>query len=106
MCWKAAPARSAPADTGWLNRALDALEPEGRVNLGSRKVLAVGPVTPLVVRGPAPVMSWVPQRLPPASDDTTMRLLDLYSHTDPRWPARWKGASGSPPWRARATWMR
>ncbi len=40
-------------------------------------------MTPLVVRGPAPVMSWVPQRLPPASDDTTMRLLDLYSHTDP-----------------------
>ena len=30
----------------------------------------VGPVTPLVVRGPAPVLSWTPQRLPPASDDT------------------------------------
>jgi uncharacterized protein (DUF1501 family) len=25
----------------------------------------------------------VPQRLPPVSDDTTMRLLDLYRHTDP-----------------------
>jgi uncharacterized protein (DUF1501 family) len=71
------------ADTGWLNRALHALAPEGRVNPGSRKALAVGPVTPLVVRGPAPVMSWVPQRLPPASGDTTTRLLDLYSHTDP-----------------------
>ena len=71
------------ADTGWLNRALHALAPEGRVNPGSRKAFAVGPVTPLVVRGPAPVMSWVPQRLPPASGDTTTRLLDLYSHTDP-----------------------
>ena len=71
------------ADTGWLNRALNALAPEGRVNAGNRKALAVGPVTPLVVRGPAPVMSWVPQRLPPASGDTTTRLLDLYSHTDP-----------------------
>ena len=71
------------ADTGWLNRALHALAPEGRVNPGSRKALAVGPVTPLVVRGPAPVMSWVPQRLPPASGDTTTRLLDLHSHTDP-----------------------
>jgi uncharacterized protein (DUF1501 family) len=72
------------ADTGWLNRALHALAPEGRVDPGSnRKALAVGPVTPLVVRGPAPVMSWVPQRLPPANGDTTMRLLDLYSHTDP-----------------------
>jgi len=71
------------ADTGWLNRALHALAPAGRVNPGGRKALAVGPVTPLVVRGPAPVMSWVPQRLPPASGDTTTRLLDLYSHTDP-----------------------
>jgi uncharacterized protein (DUF1501 family) len=71
------------ADTGWLNRALHALAPEGRVNAPSRKAFAVGPVTPLVVRGPAPVMSWVPQRLPPASGDTTTRLLDLYSHTDP-----------------------
>jgi uncharacterized protein (DUF1501 family) len=71
------------ADTGWLNRALNTIEPGGRVNPGGRKALAVGPVTPLVVRGPAPVMSWVPQRLPPAGNDTTMRLLDLYNHTDP-----------------------
>ena len=40
-------------------------------------------MTPLVVRGPAPVMSWVPPRLAPASDDTVLRLLDLYNHTDP-----------------------
>ncbi len=32
---------------------------------------------------PAPVLSWTPPRLPPASDDTLMRLLDLYRHTDP-----------------------
>jgi uncharacterized protein (DUF1501 family) len=44
--------------------------------------LRVGPVTPLVVRGPAPVMSWTPQRIQPASEDTMMRLLDLYHHTD------------------------
>jgi uncharacterized protein (DUF1501 family) len=70
-------------DTGWLNRALAALEPDGRVNPGKRKALAVGPVTPLVVRGPAPILSWSPQRLPSASDDTILRLLDLYNHTDP-----------------------
>jgi uncharacterized protein (DUF1501 family) len=29
------------------------------------------------------VLSWVPPRLPAVSDDTTMRLLDLYRHTDP-----------------------
>jgi uncharacterized protein (DUF1501 family) len=38
----------------------------------------------LVVRGKAPVMSWVPQKLLPASDDTQARLLDLYQHTDPK----------------------
>src|SRR5204862_8215379 len=69
--------------TGWLNRALAALEPEGRANARGRHGFAVGPVTPLVVRGPAPVLSWTPPRLPPASDDTIMRLLDLYRHTDP-----------------------
>ena len=69
-------------DSGWLNRALAAIEPTGRAG-GGRKVFATGPVTPLVVRGAAPVLSWTPPRLPPASDDTLMRLLDLYRHTDP-----------------------
>ena len=47
-------------------------------------VLGIGSVTPLVVRGKAPVMSWVPQRLLAASEDTQARLLDLYQHTDPK----------------------
>jgi uncharacterized protein (DUF1501 family) len=70
-------------DTGWLNRALGALEPERRVSPKGGEIFAVGPVTPLVVRGPAPVLTWAPPRLQPASDDTMMRLLDLYRHTDP-----------------------
>ena len=57
--------------------------PADRANPKARDAFAVGPIAPLVVRGPAPVMSWTPPRLPPASDDTTMRLLDLYRHTDP-----------------------
>jgi uncharacterized protein (DUF1501 family) len=69
-------------DAGWLNRVWSVLEPDGRVESGNRKVFAVGPVTPLVVRGPAPVLSWTPPRLQPAGDDTLMRLLDLYRHTD------------------------
>jgi uncharacterized protein (DUF1501 family) len=69
-------------DSGWLNRALALLEADGRVDPRGARALAVGPVTPLVVRGPAPVMSWVPQRLLPASEDTQARLLDLYLHTD------------------------
>jgi uncharacterized protein (DUF1501 family) len=71
-------------DSGWLNRALGLLEADGRINPQGARALAVGPVTPLVVRGPAPVMSWVPQRLLPASEDTQARLLDLYLHTDPK----------------------
>jgi uncharacterized protein (DUF1501 family) len=69
--------------TGWLNRVLAGLVPEGRVEPSARQAFAVGTVTPLVVRGPAPVMSWTPQRLLPASEDTMTRLLELYRHTDP-----------------------
>ena len=76
------PRPGAP-DTGWLNRTLAALEPGGPVEPHGRQAFAVGPITPLVVRGPAPVMSWAPPRLPPVGDDTTLRLLDLYRHTDP-----------------------
>jgi uncharacterized protein (DUF1501 family) len=75
-------ARPGAVDTGWLNRALVALESDGRVNLSGSRAIGVGSVTPLVVRGKAPVMSWVPQRLLPASNDTQARLLDLYQHTD------------------------
>jgi len=75
-------ARPGAVDTGWLNRALLALSSDGRVDPRGAKAVAVGPVTPLVVRGRAPVMSWAPQQLLPASDDTQARLLDLYRHTD------------------------
>ena len=73
-------------DSGWLNRALSLMETDGRVNpRGSRgRAFAVGPVTPLVVRGSAPIMSWVPQTLLPADEDTQRRLLELYRHTDPK----------------------
>jgi uncharacterized protein (DUF1501 family) len=70
------------SDSGWLNRALAGLDPGGRVDPKGSKVFAVGPVTPLVVRGPAPVLSWSPQRVQPASADTAQRLLDLYRHSD------------------------
>src|SRR4051812_44294168 len=76
-------AKPGAVTTGWLNRALGTLEPAGKANPRGREAFALGPVTPLVVRGPAPVLSWTPPRLPPASDDTIMRLLDLYRHTDP-----------------------
>src|SRR3984957_1996761 len=77
-------ARPGAVDTGWLNRALVGLASDGQVDPRGSRALGVGAVTPLVVRGRAPVLSWVPQKLLPASDDTRARLLDLYQHTDPR----------------------
>src|SRR2546429_383181 len=84
FAWAFVP-RLARADSRWLNRALAGLAPGDRVGTGTngRRSFAVGPITPLVVRGPAPVLSWVPPRLPPVSDETTMRLLAIYRETDP-----------------------
>jgi uncharacterized protein (DUF1501 family) len=78
---KSGLAKPAINDSGWLNRALAGLAPAGRVDPQGGKAFAVGPV-PLVVRGPAPVLSWSPQRVQPASADTVQRLLDLYQHSD------------------------
>ncbi len=72
------------SDSGWLNRALATLAPGGRVDPNGGKAFGVGPVTPLVVRGPAPVLSWSPQRVLPASEDTVHRLLSLYRQSDPK----------------------
>src|SRR5271169_4339707 len=75
--------RPGALDTGWLNRALSSLEPERSADPHLSQALAIGPVTPLIMRGPAQVLSWEPPRLPPVSDETTLRLLDLYRHSDP-----------------------
>jgi uncharacterized protein (DUF1501 family) len=69
------------SDTGWLNRTLAGLPAAGRVK--PKQAFAVGPIAPLVARGSAPVVAWTPPRLPPASNDTMSRLVDLYRHTDP-----------------------
>src|SRR3954453_14009394 len=65
--------------SGWLNRALEALPRGERVS----SALAVGPTAPLVLRGAAPTVGWAPVALPQADDDTAMRLVDLYRHRDP-----------------------
>ncbi|HRK23765.1 MAG TPA: DUF1501 domain-containing protein, partial [Beijerinckiaceae bacterium] len=51
--------------------------------IGQRGGLAVGPATPLILRGKAPVLGWAPPMLPRAGDDLAVRLLDLYQHRDP-----------------------
>jgi uncharacterized protein (DUF1501 family) len=70
-------------DSGWLNRAVASLAPARAAGAPGRQALAIGPVTPLIMRGPAPVLMWETRNLPPVSDETTLRLLDLYRHTDP-----------------------
>jgi uncharacterized protein (DUF1501 family) len=65
--------------SGWLNRALEALPKGERVMSG----LAIGPTTPLVLRGAAPTVAWAPAALPQAADDTAARLVELYRHRDP-----------------------
>jgi uncharacterized protein (DUF1501 family) len=65
--------------SGWLNRALQAL-PQGERVTGA---LAIGPTTPLILRGPALTVGWEPVNLPPADDDTAARLIELYRQRDP-----------------------
>ena len=66
--------------SGWLNRALEGLPRGERV----MSALAVGPTTPLVLRGAAPTVGWSPVALPQADDDTAARLFELYRHRDPQ----------------------
>ncbi len=73
--------RPGASESGWLNRALVGMQRGERV--AGKEIFAVGPIAPLVVRGPAKVLSYSSPRLQPASDDTVSRLLDLYRHTDP-----------------------
>ena len=71
----------AQSSSGWLNRALEALPQGDRIS--TKGGLAVGPSTPLIMRGAAPILGWSPQRMAAASDDLAARVMDLYAHSDP-----------------------
>ena len=85
-------------EDGWLNRALAGLPGAplpvaGKQAAGSaaataggpRKGLAMGAVVPLVMRGKAPVLSWIPKTFNlPLRESTVARLNDLYAQVDPR----------------------
>lgn len=86
---------------GWLNRALANLPHGGVVNPGGSrgpggsgglaaattkgtKGIAMGTTVPLVMRGAAPVLSWIPKiNNLPLRESTVARLMELYAHTDP-----------------------
>ena len=58
---------------GWLNRSLALLQDEDR-----RLGLAVGYAIPAIMRGPVPVASWAPAKLPPSSGNLLDTLAGLY----------------------------
>lgn len=58
---------------GWLNRALGLYGAEAR-----RTGLAVGQGVPLALRGPVPVQSWAPSRLPGLPPQLVEKLAALY----------------------------
>jgi len=65
---------------GWLNRAVAGL-PAGAGH-GAELGVALGQNVPLVLRGPAPIASWSPSKLPAVDDDTMQRIADRYA-SDP-----------------------
>jgi uncharacterized protein (DUF1501 family) len=76
---------------GWLNRSLLGLPGSlraGRPDLG----IALAPIMPLMMRGPAPVTSWSPSVLAGPSADLIARIRSLYDHTDPTLAAALAGA--------------
>lgn len=60
--------------SGWLNRALEAMGPPGRV-----KAMSVGPTAPLILRGPIEAASWSPGGLAQRDARLPAILQDLYA---------------------------
>lgn len=76
---EAGGANPSTANGGWLNRALVALADE----TFARDAIALADTVPLVLRGPSPVASWAPSRLPDTDDDTLARVREMYEAADP-----------------------
>ncbi len=69
-------------DTGWLNRALQVITPGDGVDRTNG--FAIGAQVPLIMRGKAEVLNWLPPGFREASPDTQLRLLEIYRHVDPQ----------------------
>ncbi|MGF1550853.1 MAG: DUF1501 domain-containing protein [Sphingomonadaceae bacterium] len=57
---------------GWMNRLLDLIPAD------DARAIAVAVTVPVALRGPAPVSSYAPSKLPSATDDLLMRVGMLY----------------------------
>ena len=62
-------------ESGWLNRAISALQKGGQGQGG----VALGANVPLAMRGPAEVASWSPTKISALDDETLARITDLYA---------------------------
>jgi uncharacterized protein (DUF1501 family) len=71
--------------SGWMNRLVAALP------AGDSKALAVAAEVPMALRGPQPVSSYAPSRLPNANDDLLARVSQLYAG-DPQLHQLWDSA--------------
>jgi uncharacterized protein (DUF1501 family) len=74
--------------SGWLNRALAALDSAG----DARGAVALADSVPLVLRGELAVTSWAPSQLPETDEDTLARVRRLYEAADPALAASLNGA--------------
>jgi uncharacterized protein (DUF1501 family) len=72
-------------DDGWMNRLLTILPG------GNSRAIAIAPSVPLVLRGPAPVDSYTPSRLPDANAALLERVSQLYDE-DAQLSPLWRGA--------------
>jgi uncharacterized protein (DUF1501 family) len=77
---------------GWLNRSLLGL-PETLRSGRSDPGIALAPVMPLMMRGPARVTSWSPSILPGPNADLVARIKRLYDQTDPKLSMALAGAA-------------
>ena len=77
-------------DSGWMNRLIGRLGSAGQAV--PQQGLAIGPSLPILMRGPAPVVTWLPQGYPAAKEDLRNQLLDLYREVDPRLATRFETA--------------
>ena len=64
-------------ESGWLNRVAGALG--GAPGKGADLALAVGSLTPVLLRGPAPVGSWLPQSFAAPAGDFHARVAALHA---------------------------
>lgn len=77
-------------DSGWMNRMIGLMGEVDRLPVEDG--LAIGAGLPILMRGPAPVVTCLPPGYPAVKDDLRQRLLDLYRDTDLALAGRFEAA--------------